>query len=194
MGGSAEKRTDRPHQVEGPCLTRTFNAAMTGALAGTFTGACQLGWYPDAVTSTAAAGKSSQARFLGSSDSRAILRSLGRPAFWMASAGAAFASVECLAESFIGDGHTHTPVHSAYGGFAAGAVLGSMTKRMDIMTTAGMAMGLLMYALDYSGPDTVWAGNKKELDNRMYGVLPMQHKESEALSALKEKYPQHKNL
>jgi hypothetical protein len=51
---------------------------------------------------------------------------------------------------------------------------------------------LLMGALDYSGPNTV--NRPEEVNEKMHGVMPKTHKESEELASLKEKYPKYKHL
>mmetsp|Transcript_22332 Transcript_22332/g.27376 ORF Transcript_22332/g.27376 Transcript_22332/m.27376 type:complete len:194 (+) Transcript_22332:114-695(+) len=181
---------DRPHKVEGPCLNRTLNAAMMGAGAGTFFAACQLAWYPDAVTSVDRSTKRFAANALAS-DKTAIMRTIARPAFWMAAACSAFASAECLAEAARGKKDSW---NASIGGMAAGLVIGATTKRFDIMTSAACGMGLFMFALDFTGESTIHETNQDNLVNKMYGVLPATHKESKALSSLKQKYPETENL
>lgn len=177
--------TDRPHKVTGDCVTRTFNATMTGAAAGTFFGACQLAWYPDSVQNTT--------RFSARnvSDSRAIMRTMARPAFWMSAAAGAFAVAECTAEAARGKSDSW---NAAIGGMAAGTVMGAISKSGGIMVSSALGMGLFMFALDMSSPSTVFEGNQEELKHKMHGVLPKTHQESTALSSLKEKYPQFKNI
>merc|ERR1740124_1846118 len=64
---------------------------------------------------------------------------------------------------------------------------------MDIMTSAACATGLMMLAMDYTGPLDGQDNMQDEMKKRMYGVLPTQHKESAELSALKEKFPKFKD-
>mmetsp|Transcript_2393 Transcript_2393/g.2593 ORF Transcript_2393/g.2593 Transcript_2393/m.2593 type:complete len:190 (-) Transcript_2393:174-743(-) len=172
---------DRPHKVEGSCISKTLNAAMTGAAAGTIHGAVTLAWFPDPITS--------EKRFggvLGKSDGRQVLRALARPSFLMATAGATFAVIECSAETLRGKDDSW---NSMIGGMAAGAFIGSMTKRADIMTSTAFAMGLFMLAVDYTGPIDGQYKMRDTTNKKMYGVLPNTHKEGPELSALKEKYP-----
>lgn len=176
---------DRPYRVQGDCISRTANAFGVGAGAGTFFAACQLAWYPDPIQSAGRfAGKP------GVSDSRAVLRTIARPAFWMASAGAAFAAGECTAEAVRGK---QDSFNASIGGMAAGLVVGAVSKRPGVMVSTSLAMGLAMFALDMTGPSTVFEGNQLALTEKMYGTLPGTHKESEALASLKEKYPKFKN-
>jgi len=156
---------------------------MFGAAAGTFAGSVQLAWYPDPIIS--------EARFrntIHSTDLRSVMRSLSRPAFWFSTAAAAFSSVECMAEDLRGKKDS---LNATWGGLAAGFIIGATTKRFDIATSTALGMGLLMFATDFTGPSTIAESNQMEMQNKMFGVLPRQHKESDALSALKEKYPQH---
>jgi hypothetical protein len=156
---------------------------MFGAAAGTFAGSVQLAWYPDPIVS--------ETRFRGtthSTDLRSVMRSLSRPTFWFSTAAAAFASVECLAEDLRGKKDSW---NATCGGLAAGFIIGATTKRLDIATSTAFGLGLLMFATDFTGPSTIADSNQLEMQNKMFGVLPRQHKESDALFALKEKYPQH---
>jgi hypothetical protein len=86
------------------------------------------------------------------------------------------------------------PWNAAIGGFASGLVCGAITKRADFMVSTAFGLGLFMFALDYGGPSVVHESSQHDLRNKMYGVLPKAHKESDALAALKEKYPECKEL
>mmetsp|Transcript_10898 Transcript_10898/g.15874 ORF Transcript_10898/g.15874 Transcript_10898/m.15874 type:complete len:187 (-) Transcript_10898:232-792(-) len=175
---------DRPYAVDGPCISRTFNAAAVGAGAGTFFAAVQLAWYPDPVVSATRFGKNPT-----KSDAKAIGRAVARPAFWMSSAAAAFAATECLAESVR---ETKDPFNAAIGGLAGGAVCGAISGRGGIMVSTALGMGVFMFLLDASGPDTVW--DQESLKHKMFGVLPDTHIESKALGDLKDKYPKFKDI
>jgi len=72
--------------------------------------------------------------------------------------------------------------------------MGAISRNGGIMVSSALGMGLFMFAFDFTGPSAVWEGNQAQLHNRMYGVLPEQHKESDALGNLKETYPKFKNL
>jgi len=125
------------------------------------------------------------------SDYKAIARTISRPAFWMSAACATFASVECLAESARGK---KDPWNASIGGMAAGLVAAATTKRADIMTSTALGLGLFMFALDFTGESTIHESSQMELRDKMYGILPKVHKESDDLAALKEKYPETKDL
>lgn len=112
-----------------------------------------------------------------------------RPAMLFSFAAGAFASTECLAETFRAKSDSW---NAGLGGMAAGAIIGATTRRADIMTSAAFAMGLFIFALDFTGADTV--RNPHSMKHKMYDTLPEKHVESEALGRLKEKYPNHKDL
>lgn len=163
-----------------------------GAGAGTFFGACQLAWYPDPVTSEPIGGAAK--RFAAKairSESGAILRTLARPAYWFGAAATAFAAVECLAEAAR---EKKDPWNASMGGMAAGLVIGATTKRPDIMVSTALGLGITLFAYDFTGESTIHATSQDEVQTKMYGVLPPVHKESNALAALKEKYPETKEL
>ena len=172
-----------------PCISSTFllkqllSIKILGAASGTFFGAVQLAWFPDPIAF--------DKRFAAKSDPRGVARALIRPSFWMSAAGLAFAAVECYAESARGKADSW---NSMLGGMAAGAVVGSITKRIDIVTSTSLAMGVFLFAVDYDGPLGGLDENAEARKERMYGVLPSKHRESENLSSLKEKYPQFKDL
>jgi hypothetical protein len=164
----------------------TFHTQAVGAAAGTAFAACQLAWYPDPVQTTGRFVRNS-----GLSDSRAILRTIARPAFWMSAAGAAFAAAECTAEAARGKSDSW---NATIGGMASGLVVGAVSKRPGIMVSTSLGLGLIMFALDMTSPSSVYEPHQDEVSHKMYGVLPKTHKESEELSSLKEKYPKFKNL
>ena len=122
---------------------------------------------------------------------KGIMRTIARPSFWMSAAATAFAAAECTAEAARGKKDSW---NASIGGLAAGAVIGATTKRFDMMTSTALGLGLFMFALDVTGPNTVHQSGLDRLENRRYGVLPKKHVGSEALASLKEKYPKHANL
>jgi hypothetical protein len=119
------------------------------------------------------------------------MRAIMRPAFWMGAAGAAFAAAECTAEAARGK---QDSFNASIGGLAGGFVMGAISKKPGVAVSSALGMGVVMFALDMTGPSTVWEGNQAMLTNKMYGHLPKTHVESEKLSGLKEKYPKFQNL
>jgi len=153
---------------------------MTGAGVGTFFGAIQAAWYPDPVTSTKRFGG-----VIGKTDGKALFRTVARPAVFLAITGSSYAITECTAESFRG--RSADGVNSLLGGFVAGAVMGASTKRFDMMAASAFGTALLMWGSAFTGVGPVW--DEDSLTNKVYGVLPAKHKDSDALRGLKEAYP-----
>ena len=142
-----------------------------------------MAWYPDPIVTI-------RGRDVVEFTSvRSAARSVGRPALWFALVGSTFSAVDCFAESARNQQDSWNAV---YGGMAAGLVMGSITRRIDYMTVTSLAMGLVMGALDYSGPDTT--AKPMEVKSKMHNVMPETHVESDDLAALKAKYPQYKHL
>ena len=156
---------------------------MAGGAAGTFYGAAVLAWYPDPIVVVRGREVVEFTTF------RTAARSVFRPALWFAIVGSTFSAVDCFAETAR---NKRDSWNAVFGGMAAGLVMGSVTKRIDYMTVTSLAMGLVMGAVDYSGPDTT--AKPMEVKKKMHDVLPQTHQESQDLAALKEKYPKYKNL
>jgi predicted lipid-binding transport protein (Tim44 family) len=154
-----------------------------GGTAGTFFGACALAWYPDYIVTY-------RGRDVVEFTSvRTVATSLLRPAVWFAVVGATFSAADCMAQSARNKDDSW---NAAIGGMAAGFVMGSIFKRFDYMTSSALGMGLLMGVLDWTGPNT--SSKPEEAFEKMYGVMPETHQESNELAALKEKYPKYKDL
>mmetsp|Transcript_18014 Transcript_18014/g.38875 ORF Transcript_18014/g.38875 Transcript_18014/m.38875 type:complete len:189 (+) Transcript_18014:146-712(+) len=188
MGGdkfSTGAFNDPKERVSGPGLIRTMYSAGVGAFAGTFYGACVTAWYPDPVQTTGKFGG-----VPGRTDFRAVGRTILRPAMWFSLTAGTFTGVECAMESARNE--TQDPWNSLVAGMASGAVIGMTTGRPQVVGAAAIGVGLLMTAVDMSGPKTV--RDEEALEYKRKGLLPKQHQESEALVALKELFPQHKDL
>jgi len=156
---------------------------LVGGAAGTFFGAACLAWYPDPIVTV-------RGRDVVEFTSiRTAARSVMRPALWFALVGSTFSAVDCFAETARNKKDSWNAV---LGGMATGLVMGSVTKRVDYMTVTSLAMGLVMGAVDYSGPHTT--AKPMEVKKKMHDVMPETHAESEDLAALKEKYPKYKHL
>ncbi|KAL7517398.1 hypothetical protein ACHAWX_002325 [Stephanocyclus meneghinianus] len=176
---------DPKHVVHGPGLTRTMYSAVTGAFLGTFYGACLAAWYPDPVSTPKKFGGASI-----NSDARAIGRTMLRPAMWFSLAAGTFTATECAMEAFRNE--TKDAWNSLVAGMAGGSVIGLTTGKPQIVAATAIGMGLFMAALDMSGAKTV--SDEDALEYKRNGLLPMVHKESDALAALKELYPKFKDL
>ena len=82
--------------------------------------------------------------------------------------------------------------NSIVAGMAGGSVIGMTTGRPQNVAAAAIGVGLMMAVIDVSGPKTV--RDEKALEHKRNAHLPEKHAESEALAALKEKFPMHKDL
>ena len=109
---------------------------------------------------------------------------------WFSLTAGTYTAVECAMEAARNE--TQDYFNSLIAGMAGGAVIGLTNGRPQVVAATAIGMGIFMAAVDLSGSKTVW--NEKELDHKMTGALPKQHVESDALAALKEKFPQHKDL
>lgn len=176
---------DPKHRVSGPGVTRTLYSSGIGAFAGTFYGACLLAWYPDPVVTAGRTGGLS-----GRTDFRAVGRMILRPAMWFSLTAGVFTGVECLMEAARNE--VQDPWNSLVAGLAGGAVIGATTGSPQIMGATAIGTGLFMAAMDMTGPTTVMYEDL--LKAKRLGLMPKQFKESDDLAALKEKFPQHKDL
>lgn len=115
-------------------------------------------------------------------------RGLVRPAFWFAAVGTSYAAAECLAEEVR---NKRDSLNAGFGGLVAGAVMGSIFRRFDLMAASAIGCGILMFGTDLSTSNT--EADKVELYHKIYDTLPEKHEESAALKALKEKYQKFKD-
>ena len=126
----------------------------------------------------------------GRTNFRALGTTIMRPAMWFSLTAGTFTAVECAMEAARNE--TQDAWNSLVAGMAGGAVIGLTNGRPQVVAATAIGMGIFMACLDYSGPKTVT--DEKELAYKRNAWLPKQHVESEALAALKEKFPQHKEL
>lgn len=110
---------------------------------------------------------------------------------WFSLTAGTFTAVECAMEGARNE--TQDAWNSLVAGMTGGAVIGMTTGSPQIVGATAIGVGLFMAAVDISGPKTVTDEHLLDGHKRM-GMLPKQHVESDALAALKEKFPQHKNL
>ena len=180
------KKFEAQPKPDGDCFTRVAKAAGAGLFMGAFYNIVAVPWYPDPVDHF----PKNTIRFR---DNWKHFRSgFSRPMAAMASVGMAFSGVECLFESIRDPegkaGHWNT----AAGGFAAGMVMGAMKRRLDYSLVAGLGMGLLMGSFQYGGIH--YCNDPHQLAMKVGGKWPKTYVESKELAALKEKYPEYKDL
>lgn len=85
-----------------------------------------------------------------------------------------------------------TYVNAATAGAVAGAMIGSMSKRLDVMSATAFALGIAMGMVDFNGSKTVT--DLEHAKVMWEHTLPAKHVESGEVAALKEKYPEYKQL
>jgi Tim17/Tim22/Tim23/Pmp24 family len=170
----------------GGCAERVTKAATMGLVFGGWYNLVAVPWQPDPVDHF----PKGVVRFR---DNWKFFRSgFARPMAAFASVGMAYAGVECLMESVRDPEGTSKHWNAAAGGFAAGMVMGAMTKRIDVSLVAGLGSSMLMGGVQFSGLHYV--SNPYAMAMKVGGKWPTQWKESPELAALKEKYPEWKDL
>lgn len=165
-----------------------FSIQLQGGTAGVAYGALQMAYYPDkmafAPKGTVTPGPSRGLAY--------ITQTTIRPAVVFSAATVTFAIVESLAEEMRGS-HHKDPWNSAFGGAAAGFVLGGfLARRIDVASMTALGTGLLMGMVDFNGPSAI-CNPIKEQAKHFPSKISTKFEESEELKGLKEKYPDFKN-
>lgn len=157
---------------------------VQGGALGFCVGTAMVAWYPDPVHYDMK--NNAVARNIGLS---AVARSMRGPVLWSSLVCGVFSGMECVMEQLRDETHTSSWVNSTVAGGVAGMVLGSMSKRVDVMATTALGVGLLTGMMDFNGGRFASVPKRK---------IPMEsdlrEKEIRAVDALKEKYPEFKNL
>lgn len=167
------------------CVLRVGKAVTIGAVAGAMTGASMLAWYPDPYVFD-----SKGRQFDANIGFRYALRHLKAPVVYSAVVCGVFAGVDCLMEQMRDEAKESTYVNSALAGAAAGLVMGGLSKRMDIMATSALGVGMLMGMVEFNGQSAV--GSRQ--GPQSIGKDSPQETNLAAVNELKEKYPEFKHL
>lgn len=159
-----------------------------GGAAGVAFGALQMAYYPDkmvfAPKGTVSSGPSRGMQY--------IMSTTIRPMVVFGSTTVTYAFAESLFEEMRGS-HHKDPWNSAFGGAAAGMVLGGfLTRRFDVASMTALGTGLLMGMVDFNGPSAICDPVTQQAKH-FPSKISMQFQESEELKDLKDKYPQFKN-
>jgi hypothetical protein len=168
-------------------LFRLSLAQIAGGGVGLFFGAALMSWYPDPYRfdyKGTVVPKSLGVRYM--------VAGLRSPTVWASLICGTFSGVECIMEQMRDESKSSTWVNSATAGAVAGAVIGSLSKRLDIMSSTALGLGMLMGMVEFNGSQTV-----SDLDHAKTiweHTLPAKHVESNELEGLKEKYPEFKQL
>lgn len=141
-----------------------------------------MSWYPDPYE-VDTKGRF-QPRALGLSY---VMKGLRGPVAWSAAVCCTFAGVDCLMEGLRDKHMESTWVNSTIAGAASGAVMGMITRRVDVMTTSALGVGILMGLLEFNNSMTEHAQLPRD-------PLPPGENKNSVLDGLKKKYPEYKNL
>ena len=153
---------------------------MQGLGAGFLAGTAILSWYPDPFAFDAKGKQLPQT--LGF---RYYINGLRSPVMWSTLICGVYTGVECVFENLRDEDKTSTWVNSVFAGAATGVVMGSITKRFDIMATTALGIGTLMGMIEYNGQTVV----------SMKPRLPSLAKDATSpVDQLKERYPEYKDI
>ena len=150
---------------------------MEGAFAGVVIGYAKLAWYPDPYRYSH---KGTEVFY--PLDFRYVLRNLRSPVIFASLTCATYSGVECTIENMRDESKSSTWVNSMAGGAAAGMVLGSMSKRFDVMSTSALGVGLLMAMVEYNSHFIAAEGGT------------ISSNPGPSVAELKEKYPKFKEI
>jgi hypothetical protein len=167
-----------------------IHSQLQGVSAGVLYGTFQWAYYPDKFTfshkNTVLPGPTRGLQFLN--------MNMLRPAVYFSLIGITFATVESVLED-VRNNHSgfKSPWNSAAAGFCSGLVMGGFyTRRFDIASMTGVAIGMLAGAMEFNGPTFIVDPETRQ--KKLFPkTVPTVYTESEDLSALKEKYPAYKN-
>jgi len=158
---------------------------MWGSAAGIFAGAFDLAWYPDAQIRTP------KGVYDVPFSWKNTVTKVMRPMAWCAASGAAYSLGACLSEQMRGG--QKDPLNAANGGALAGLVMGSMSRRFDVMTATAIGLWALMGVADGFRFGEAFVLDPDHFNHRNFGMRAKQHTESEELDHLKKLYPKYKD-
>lgn len=156
---------------------------------GLFVGTALLAWYPDPYRFGAKNTVQDKVQNL-----RYIVRNLRGPTMWGAVACGTFSLAECVMESMRDEANESTWVNSAFGGAAAGVVLGTMSRRVDIMAAAGLGGALMMGIFEFNAQHS--AGTKTRIE-QLQDLADGKNAKKDgpgSVAGLKAQYPEYRNL
>lgn len=152
-----------------------------------FVGSAMLAWYPDPYRFDIKGTVVPYAQNL-----RYILRGMKGPVMWASVVCGTFSMTECVMEQMRDEAKESTYVNATVAGAVTGLVMGSMSKRIDIMATSALTMGILMGMVEYNGQTVV--SDPEHANAKWNALIPRIEKESPTVQELKQKYPEYKNL
>lgn len=160
-------------------------------------GAGILSWYPDPYRFDI---KNTKIPF--ALNVQYFLKGIKAPVLWGVMVCGVFSGVDCVMENLRDESHHATYVNSVVAGAAAGMVMGSMSKRIDVMATTALGTGLLMGMIEYNSlaksnsasAQTSETSLKEFIAARKPKPNTMFIDDSNITTELKEKYPEYKNI
>jgi glycerol uptake facilitator-like aquaporin len=121
-----------------------------------------------------------------------IGRSLKVPVTWGALVCATFSLTECAVEQMRDEHKESTYVNASIAGAVTGALMASMTRRIDYMCSSAFCTGILMGLVDYYGPFI--QAKAYHIEQNWIPTIAPGENESETVKGLKEKYPEYREL
>jgi Tim17/Tim22/Tim23/Pmp24 family len=158
-----------------------------GVGSGIFFGYSYLMWYPDPYRFEH---KGVVVPF--KSDVMYVLRGMKAPVMWGALGCATFSVTECLVESMRDEEKKSTWVNAGVAGAVTGALLGTMSKRFDVMASSALGVGMIMSMVEFNGQ--TFQNKSYHIQQNWIPSIPAGEKESDEVKGLKSKYPEFKDL
>ena len=158
-----------------------------GVGSGIFFGYSRLMWYPDPYRYDY---KGVVVPF--KSDLMYVLRGLKAPVMWSALVCATFSLTECVVESMRDEEKKSTWVNAGVAGAVTGALMGSMSRRFDVMASSALGVGMLMSMVEFNGQ--TFQTKAYHVQQNWIPSIPAGEKESDEVKGLKAKYPEFKDL
>jgi hypothetical protein len=167
-------------------LLHTSSQAV-GVGSGIFIGYTNIMWYPDPFRY-----EHKGVIIPCKNDLVYILRGMKAPVMWGALVCATFSLTECVVESMRDEEKKSTWVNAGVAGAVTGALMGSMSRRFDIMTTSALGVGLIMGMVEFNGQ--TFQTKDYHIQQNWIPSIPAGEKESDVVKGLKSKYPEFKDL
>jgi hypothetical protein len=105
---------------------------------------------------------------------------------------ATFSLTECIIESMRDEEKKSTWVNAGVAGAVTGALMGSMSKRIDMMAISALGFEIFMCMVEYNGQ--TFQLKDYHFQQNWTPSIPPGEKESDEVKALKAKYPDFKDL
>lgn len=121
-----------------------------------------------------------------------LFRGAKVPVMWGALVCATFSLTECAVENMRDEEKKSTWMNAGIAGAVTGAVMGSMSKRFDMMTLSALGVGLIMGMVEFNG-QTIQQ-KAYHIENNLIPSLAPGENQSDVTKGLKSKYPEFNDL